>query len=346
MTEKNISAFEALGGIRIGTAMPRNMLGSVAGLDAIPAGIRWRSALTASADIDKAIAAARNELANLKESIETRDKEHHNTKAQLEELMTKHAELERLLQVQFVHSRVAAPAQGLLLRDQCFADKFLSAHPCQAFVLAVDIRRSTELMLKAKSPEQFADFLKEVCDALEETVKENFGVFDKFTGDGILAFFPDFYSGKDAGYHVIHAAEKCHQSFATIYRKHRSAFSSVLMNAGLGIGIDHGSVRLLPASGGLTVVGIPVVYACRLSGAPVGKTLLNQSAYEQITDTIGGHVLAEETGLTIKHEEEILCYDIRLGCGSFVPALPDWLSQPGGQDTPATPATAENEPAS
>jgi len=34
-------------------------------------------------------------------------------------------------------------------------------------------------------------------------VRKHFGVVDKFTGDGILCFFPEFFCGLDAGYYAL-----------------------------------------------------------------------------------------------------------------------------------------------
>ncbi len=65
--------------------------------------------------------------------------------------------------------------------------------------MSIDIRRSTDLMLKAREPRLFADFVTGLCSKLKNLIVNNYGVFDKFTGDGVLAFFPDFYSGPDAG---------------------------------------------------------------------------------------------------------------------------------------------------
>src|SRR5205823_4548279 len=132
-----------------------------------------------------------------------------------------------------------------LLNDEDFVKNFDGNHP--AFVMSVDIRKSTDLMLKAKDPELFVSFITRLCSGLGDAVFANHGVFDKFTGDGILAFFPDFYSGQDAAYLVVRAAAVCHLVFDEQYRRHRHCFNCVLKDAGLGIGIDFGSVAMVTA---------------------------------------------------------------------------------------------------
>src|SRR5262249_2842053 len=148
-----------------------------------------------------------------------------------------------------------------LLESEEFRKMFSQSQGCPAFVMSVDIRRSTELMLKARTPEQFANFITTLCRDLESIVKSNYGVFDKFTGDGVLCFFPEFFTGDDAGYWVVKAANECHRAFELRYREFRSSFSTILIEVGLGIGIDYGTVHLVQMAGGLTVVGSPVVYA-------------------------------------------------------------------------------------
>jgi class 3 adenylate cyclase len=125
-------------------------------------------------------------------------------------------------------------------------------------------------MLKARSPERCAGFVAELCGQLRNVVFDCFRVLDKFTGDGILACSSDFYSGQDAGFHALVAAERYHAVFERHYRANRTAFMSVLKQAGLGIGIDYGSVSMVQVGTALTVVGVPVVYACRMGGAPAG----------------------------------------------------------------------------
>jgi class 3 adenylate cyclase len=224
----------------------------------------------------------------------------------------------------YMLSRVNDRGQNELLRSKRFADQFSSGNECEAFVMSVDIRRSTELMLRARSPQAFAQFLSSLALQLEFIIKDNYGVFDKCTGDGILAFFPLFYSGRDAGISAVTAAIRCHDTFRRHYKQNRSSFSSVLTDVGLGIGVDYGKTHLLRIADGLTVVGVPVVYACRLGGAPAGKTYLNQPAYEQLCNTPRAAFLFTEEALEIKHEGSILAYSVEPSGSQIEPTIPEW----------------------
>ena len=98
-------------------------------------------------------------------------------------------QLELKERLRFLLDRVHPMAQQHLHHSREFQAQFLSTRECSAFVMSVDIRRSTELMLKARSAEQFADFITELCENLTTIVRDSFGVFDKFTGDGIRSVF-------------------------------------------------------------------------------------------------------------------------------------------------------------
>jgi class 3 adenylate cyclase len=241
-------------------------------------------------------------------------------------------ELRAKERIGFLLTRVNQSAQRQLLVSDAFRRAFLECKECVAFVMSVDIRRSTELMLKARSPEAFAAFITTLCADLMNIITEHFGVFDKFTGDGVLAFFPDFYSGDDAAFYAVAAADKCHASFSEHYQRFRRSFSSVLSGIGLGIGVDYGAVHLVQMAGGLTVVGAPVVYACRLSGAPPGVTLVNQPAYEVISDRFGATCFIDETTIEIKHEGGMLAYQVRLNGRDYKPSYPTWPDESGSSD--------------
>jgi len=128
------------------------------------------------------------------------------------QLRSKYDELQKKENFRNILYSVEQDAQKKLLADQDFANEF-SKENCYSYVMSVDIRKSTDLMLKAVKPSQFATFIRKLCESLRTVVFNNHGVFDKFTGDGILAFFPEFHTGDDAGLLVVKAANECHEVF-------------------------------------------------------------------------------------------------------------------------------------
>lgn len=238
------------------------------------------------------------------------------------------ATLKVLLEKERLHHllyRVCDLAQKKLLDDKEFQTGFERDELCEAFVMSIDIRRSTELMLKARNPKLFAEFILNLCNGLRQIILDHFGVFDKFTGDGVLAFFPDFFSGPDAGYLALSAASECHAFFGEHYRQNRNCFVSVLNDVGLGIGVDFGQAQLVQIGGELTIVGTPVVYSCRMSGANAGATLLNQPAYEVLFDKYSGYGNFQETEIHCKHEGRSAAYSVSLNDKPLEITLPDWI---------------------
>lgn len=193
----------------------------------------------------------------------------------------------------------------------------------KAFVISIDIRRSTELMLKARKPGLFVSFVTELCNGLRDIILNQFGIFDKFTGDGVLAFFPEFYSGKDAGYQAITAASKSHIFFEEIYKESRNCFKTVLKDTGLGIGIDYGTIHMVKANSLITAVGEPVVYACRFGGGKPGITLLNQPAHEKIVSRFSAYCNIEDTEIKTK-EGRMLAYSVKLVKEKKDVVIPNW----------------------
>jgi class 3 adenylate cyclase len=234
-------------------------------------------------------------------------------------------ELERKLNLGSLISQVNSDAQTKLFKSDDFLNLFEKAKNCNTYVLSIDIRRSTELMLKAKKPELFEKFIVNLCDKLVTTILNNYGIFDKFTGDGVLAFFPDFFSGKDSGLLAIKTALECHEIFADHYKLNRDCFISILKEIGLGIGIDYGPTYLVKMNNSYTVIGSPVVYACRMSGAKAGDTLLNQNSFHDVFSKYRHFFNFHETSIDIKNEGETVAYKV-ISNGSDLNIFdkPDW----------------------
>lgn len=199
--------------------------------------------------------------------------------------------------------------------------------PTKAFILSIDIRRSTELMLKAREPKLFAEFITVLTDRLRVEIVGNFGIFDKFTGDGILAFFPETYSGVDFGANALTAAFECHKIFDRDYRAARNYFTSIMLDTGLGIGLDYGTVNMSRVGDDLTVVGTPVVYACRMAGGAAGSTYLNQPAFEMLKSKYATHCNFEEKIIELKHDGKTLAYRVTSKGSKMPQSLPPWLSE-------------------
>lgn len=274
--------------------------------------------------LQERISSLENDVADLVTDLQEKKANANAQSQMMEQLKLKNEELERQLSLRDLLSRVKSAAQEQLLHNPEFQEKFAKAGICESFVMSIDIRRSTELMLKVKEPELFAQFITVLCENLKSIILSNYGVFDKFTGDGILAFFPDFYSGPQSGLMVAKAAFECHKCFNDIYKASRSLFTSVLKDTGLGIGIDFGNTYVSKITNALTVVGNPVVYACRMSGANAGDTLLNQQAYEELNAKYSEFLTLEESFIMVKNEGETLAYKLLAKGKKIYFEKPEW----------------------
>ncbi len=252
------------------------------------------------------------------------------TSIQVEEinkLKALNEELESKEKMKHILTRLCEEGRQKILSDDKFKLKFEHAEKHDSVVMSIDIRRSTELMLKARSPELYSEFITKLSKKLSEIVLENFGVFDKFTGDGILAFFPKFYSGENAILRSLKAANECHKAFKIHYHDSKHCFNVFINNVGLGIGIDFGTVTIVNTSSELTVVGIPVVYACRFGNANAGDTLLNLPAMEEISRISADFIKIYESEIEIKNEGTALAYKVDVHEKAFVFKKPDWVEQ-------------------
>lgn len=248
------------------------------------------------------------------------------------------AELRSKEKINHILPRICEKARQKLLSDDGFKKLFADARTCESVVLSIDIRRSTELMLKARKPELFSKFITGLANKLSEIILLNYGIFDKFTGDGILAFFPKFYSGDNAVIRAIKVATECHSIFSIHYKESRNCFNVLINNVGLGIGIDYGNVTLVNTGSELTVVGIPVVYACRMAGADAGETLLNQPAQEEILRLFDRYIKLSETEIEIKNEGSALAYKVEVHETAFDIPEPDWAIEMDSKDEQNLPA--------
>ncbi|MEO5372851.1 MAG: hypothetical protein H7840_01085 [Alphaproteobacteria bacterium] len=160
--------------------------------------------------------------------------------------------------------------------------------------VSLDLRRSTLAMEKAANPGMFAMWLNVMVAVLRALVHRHMGVFDKFTGDGIIAhFLPEDLKKVDHKEKAMLAAVACAdemvvavdyllKSLRPFLRYNCRAFG-----AGIGIAMDRAYWRM-DSRHHLIVVGAGVVDACRMSSATdAGDIFLTLNAYHEYCITNG-----------------------------------------------------------
>jgi class 3 adenylate cyclase len=153
------------------------------------------------------------------------------------------------------------------------------------WVLSADIRNSTELMLRAKDASHFATFLSALSARMNSGLTNPCGYFDKFTGDGWLAFFADGLCGSLAELYALNASAFCQGEFSKVLNDYSPAlFGAERPRTGLGIGLAYGEVQFVEIAKQKTIVGEAVVWACRLSGCPAGRTYLTKESMMRVRE--------------------------------------------------------------
>ncbi len=155
-----------------------------------------------------------------------------------------------------------------------------------ATVLFADIRGFTNFSEK-RNPEEIMEVLSELFPKWMNAVLKNNGTFDKYLGDGIMAFFSAKKSDETNAYNAIAAAIDIKNEFE-IQGYHK-------FGLGLGIGINSGEVFIgnigSDAMMEYTVIGDPVNTAQRIeSGALPGQILISENTRK----LAGGKIKAKE----------------------------------------------------
>jgi class 3 adenylate cyclase len=178
-------------------------------------------------------------------------------------------------------------------------DAIVRAEPIQMFVMAADIRNSTSLMKEAIRIETFAFIMDKFVTAVRRGIRGPGGWFDKFTGDGFLAYWivrsPDRrYDERfvEAAGNMVHSAHTLVDFFhRLVLEDFRGNSRNVPDGVGLSMGLDAGPGYLVQIGGELTVVGPPVVGAVRMVTAATEPREIIANVF------LGERLLAEQEGV-------------------------------------------------
>jgi class 3 adenylate cyclase len=163
------------------------------------------------------------------------------------------------------------------------------ASSADTIVVVGDIRRSQDLMTYAADSEEFSTRMVEFLSRTRQNLEINAGFFDKFTGDGFVAYFNQA---------ICNEANKDHiQSFldfaaieTSFAFEHFSEWQATIRKVpgermGLALGADLGVVAFHSIRRHLVAVGDPIVWAARMaSAASAGQLLINNLLYHRLSD--------------------------------------------------------------
>jgi len=151
----------------------------------------------------------------------------------------------------------------------------LGSTPVNAAVVVGDLRMSGLLLKEAVSPSLYARYLVGFTEAVRSLANDFSGWFDKFTGDGFIAFW--IYQEEEQVVDVLPGfCQSILPAAQTLIANLKKNSRNFPVGVGLSIGIDSGSCELVRVGDALTLLGTPIVGATRMvSGARAGQALVN-----------------------------------------------------------------------
>ena len=185
-------------------------------------------------------------------------------------------------------------------RKEELLDTIIAGEPIQMFVMAADIRESTSLMKESVRLERFAFVMDKFVSSVRQGITKRGGWFDKFTGDGFLAYWLVQSSSKDefdeafvqAAGNMVHTANTLIELFhRRVLEDFRANSRNLSAGVGLSMGLDAGPGHLVQIAGELTIVGPPVVGAVRMVNAASRPRDIIANVY------LGEHLHQEQEGV-------------------------------------------------
>jgi class 3 adenylate cyclase len=194
----------------------------------------------------------------------------------------------------------APPDWEQRFRSEELIDAIIDNEPLQMFVMAADIRESTTLMKEAVKFELFAKIMDKFVSAVRRGIGKPGGWFDRFTGDGFLAYWvvqqgdEEDYQRRfvEAAGNLAHTAHELIELFhARVLEDFRRNSRNLSDGVGLSVGLDAGPGFLVEIAGELTIVGPPVVGAVRMVTAAASPKDIVANVF------LGEHLHDEQDGI-------------------------------------------------
>ena len=192
-------------------------------------------------------------------------------------------------------------------------------------VLVADIRRSQDLITYGLSPEYYREQIIGFLDEVKKILRSNYGIYDRFTGDGFIAYFNQYVCEQEGCDYYEMTLDACKriQSFAEQYFQNWSnqIRKIPVEPIGLSLGIDSGRIDFKDIDGQFFAIGDACVWATRMCNAGKrGDIIFNNIPFHRIVH-YGIDGFSSEIDAVTKNGETFKAFSIN-------PSLIDYKSQP------------------
>lgn len=191
-------------------------------------------------------------------------------------------------------------------------------------ILFADVRNFTGFA-ESREPEEVVEVINEYMTALTDAMFQHGGLLDKYTGDGLMAFFRVAPPLKENVGRAVLAALAM-QNASTRLSLQREAAGKPVLEVGISVHYGEAVVGLVGSAtqSNYTAMGLTVVVGARLQSlAEGGEVIVSRQVYELISDTFSATSLEEVAvkGLS----EPIHPYRLNLLATSELAKIPeDW----------------------
>lgn len=202
-------------------------------------------------------------------------------------------------------------------------------------VMVADIRRSQDLITYGPSPNAYREQIIGFLSEIRKILKEDYAIYDRFTGDGFIAYFNQFVceqEGRDYYEMTLDACRRIQSFSENFFRKWSSQIRKIPVEPiGLSIGIDSGLVDFKDIDNQFFAIGDACVWATRMCNAGKrGDVIFNNIPYHQIVK-YGAKGFSVEIASETKNGESFKAYKVN-------PALVNYNTQPKKDPTLNTPS--------
>ena len=182
-------------------------------------------------------------------------------------------------------------------------------------VMVADIRRSQDLITYGLSPNTYREQIMGFLTEVKTILREDYGIYDRFTGDGYIAYFNEFVcrmGGRDYYEMALDACTRI-QKFSETYFDNwsRQIRKIPIEPIGLSIGIDSGKVDFKDIDDQLFAIGDACVWATRMCNAGKrGQVVFNNIPYHQIA-SYGEEGFSREIDAETKNCESFKAFSVQ-----------------------------------